>query len=217
MKPVLTVHDPAFARYGVVLKGYDTEPICAAAREIPMPEKGVSYERSIPALERTSSFGEFARRFGGEQPLEAGLCWGSNDRMNAVEYHRSSEVNIAVTDMVLMLGDQRDIQDNRYDAQRLEYFLVEKGTAVELYATTLHFAPCNAAGQAYFCAVIILPEGTNAPLTAETAAWTVSAQGEDRLLFARNKWMIAHAECGDAKNGTAFVGIKGENPICSHG
>ena len=33
---------------------------------------------------------------------------------------------------------------------------------------------------------------------------------EDRLLWARNKWLLAHEETREAKEG-AYVGIKGEN------
>ncbi len=211
MSELYTVQDPRFQRYGRVINGYQVEDICEAAGRIPMPGEGVAYERSIPALEATETFRKLEKWFGGEARWQGGLCWGDNHKMNAVEYHRSSEINIAVTDMVLMLGDRRDVRDNRYDASKLEFFQIPKGTVVELYATTLHFAPCtvNPAG---FRAIVILPQGTNAPLSAETKKAVSSAKGEDRLLFARDKWMIAHADCGDAQNDIAFVGISGENP-----
>ena len=53
--------------------------------------------------------------------------------------------------------------------------------------------------------VIILPRGTNTEppiLTGESA--------EEKLLTARNKWLIAHEESGLGAGG-AFVGLKGEN------
>ena len=65
-------------------------------------------------------------------------CNGKNDTLNAVEYHRSSEINIACSDLVLLLGMEQDINrpDNTYDTAQMEAFLVPQGVAVELYATT---------------------------------------------------------------------------------
>ena len=76
------------------------------------------------------------------------------------------------------------------------------GTAVELYATTLHYAPCSAGDGGFRC-VIVLPRGTNEPLTFEPAK-----EGEERLLTAVNKWLIAHEEAGIEG---AFCGLQGEN------
>jgi hypothetical protein len=50
---------------------------------------------------------------------------------------------------------------------------------------------------------VVLPKDTN--LDLET---TPAAEGEDRLLFARNKWLVAHA---DAAIEGAFNGLKGKN------
>ena len=76
------------------------------------------------------------------------------------------------------------------------------GTAVELYATTLHYAPCSAKEGGFRC-VIILPKGTN-----EDLPFAAADKGENRLLTAVNKWLIAHEE---ASIEGAFCGLKGEN------
>ena len=129
---------------------------------------------------------------------------GHNKTLNAFEYHRDSEVNIAATDLVLILGLEQDIEDDlTYDTAKAEAFFVPAGTVVEVYATTLHYAPCHT-DEAGFKCVVILPQGTN------THVNQVSALKEDALLFARNKWLIAHAESGLEKDG-AFIGLKGEN------
>lgn len=121
-----------------------------------------------------------------------------------MEYHRSSEIDIAVTDLILLLGCQQDIQEGDvYDTSKIEAFFVPAATAVELYATTLHYAPCTARKGGFRCA-IILPKGTNDALSFET-----SKEGENRLLAAVNKWMIAHEEAGIEG---AFCGLQGENP-----
>ena len=132
-----------------------------------------------------------------------GYCNGDNHKLNALEYHRSSEVNIAVTDMILLLGAQQDIQaDYTYETSLVEAFFVPAGTAVEMYATTLHYAPCTAAEGGFRC-VVILPAGTNTELT-----FPIGESGEDRLITAKNKWLIAHSEAGLEG---AFCGLKGEN------
>ena len=123
--------------------------------------------------------------------------------MNAVEYHRSSEVDIAVNDLILLIGRQQDIEaDFTYDTAKIEAFYVPAGTAVELYATTLHYAPCSAGEDGFRC-VVVLPKDTNLELN-----FTPGKDGEDKLITARNKWLIAHE---DAKIEGAFNGLKGEN------
>ena len=73
-----------------------------------------------------------------------GYCNGDNHKLNALEYHRSSELDIAQTDLILLLGMQQDIENGDiYDTSKVEAFLVPAGTGVELYATTLRYAPCK--------------------------------------------------------------------------
>lgn len=136
-------------------------------------------------------------------PIQIGYCNGSNVLLNAVEYHRDSEVNVALTDMILLLGKEQDIEEDKsYDTEKIEAFFIPAGTIVEVYATTLHYAPCNANGEKFSTAVV-LPKGTNTEIEK-----TQENVKEDQLLFARNKWLIAHE---DAKIEGAFVGLKGEN------
>ena len=89
-------------------------------------------------------------------------------------------------------------------AAKIECFLVPAGTAVELYATTLHYAPCGVDGREFRCGVV-LPRLTNEPLVAAK-----TTDGEDRLLFAVNKWLIAHKESGLEADG-AWIGLRGKN------
>ena len=84
----------------------------------------------------------------------------------------------------------------------MEAFYLPKGCAVELYATTLHYAPCNYEGNG-FKVIIVLPKGTNFPLDKE------HADNEDALITAKNKWLIGHAEGGLPEG--SFIGLKGEN------
>ena len=111
---------------------------------------------------------------------------------------------MAATDLILLIGMEKDIEaDATYDTANVEAFLVPKGTVIEVYATTLHYAPCGIDGEGFRC-VVGLPRDTNTDL--ETVPGT---EGEDRLLFAKNKWLIGHPEGGLPKQ--AWIGLKGEN------
>lgn len=194
---------PSFRKYGRIVEGIDfTDLVEAIRKETPLPD-GVAYEPSIKALEETTAAKALQRRTYGELPIEVGYCNGHNYKLNAVEYHRSSEINVAATDAVLIVGMQQDITDDfKYETAKMEAFLVEAGTAVELYATTLHYAPCSA-DEGGFKVGIVLPAGTNYPLQESHEGW------EDSLITAQNKWLIGHAEGG--LDAGAHIGLVGKN------
>lgn len=197
------VTDPSFRKYGRVVEGIDfTDLVEAIKKETPLPD-GVAYEPSIAALEATQAAKDLQRRTYGELPIEVGYCNGHNYKLNAIEYHRSSEINVAATDAVLIVGMQQDItEDFKYETAKMEAFLVEAGTAVEIYATTLHYAPCSA-DEGGFKVGIVLPAGTNYPLQEKHEGW------EDSLITAQNKWLIGHAEGGLDEG--AHIGLVGKN------
>lgn len=200
------VCDSSFKKYGRVIEGYDFAPLLDAMnKHTPLP-KDVAYVPSVPELESVPGMMKILEdEVFGELPIEIGYCNGNNYALNALEYHRSSEVDIAVTDLVIMVGWQQDITDDyTYDTSKVEIFLVPAGTAVELYATTLHYAPCNANAGGFRC-VIVLPKGTNTDLKKK-----VCDCGENKLLTANNKWRIAHKDSGITDEGVYF-GLIGEN------
>lgn len=196
------VTDVSFLPYGKVLTGYDVAPIIKVMENTPLPEDDVIYVPSLKELEELEISQKLCREAYGELPIEVGYCNGNNNKLNAVEYHRSSEVDIAVNDLILLLGRQQDIEnDFTYDTSKIEAFFVPAGTVVELYATTLHYAPCGSEGKNFRC-VIVLPKGTNLELDEE------HKDNEDKLITAKNKWLIAHKDAGIEG---AFCGLKGEN------
>ena len=196
------VTDPAFRRYGKVLEGYNFGPLLKEMKHTPVPED-VVYVPSAEELEALDVEKELKNRAFGGLPVQIGYCNGHNKKLNALEYHRNSEINVAVTDMILLVGRQQDItEEYTYDTDQIEAFFVPAGTAVEMYATTLHYAPCMTNEKGFRC-VVILPKGTNTDVEIPA-----DAKGEARLLTARNKWLIAHE---DAKIEGAFCGLKGEN------
>lgn len=200
---IYNVAGPEFRRYGQVLTGYDFTEIIEKMQETPLPD-GVVYEPSVKELEELPIFEQLKSQGFGEIPIQIGYCNGHNNKLNALEYHRTSEINIGATDMIVLLGHQEDVkEDHTYDTSLVEAFLIPKGAAVEFFATTLHYAPCGVDGQG-FRGVVVLPKGTNYPLSDEH-----KAGNEDALLAATNKWLIGHAEGGLDEG--AFIGLVGEN------
>ena len=202
---IKSVLDKDFKKYGQVVTGIDCKELLDVLATKPMPADAVVYVAGDADLEATKTAKEFQESFYGGLPIQVGYCNGNNHLLNAVEYHRCSEVNIALYDMILLIGDQRDIEDDyTYDTSKIEAFKVPAGVAVEMYGTTLHYAPCTAEGNQGFRGIVILPKGTNADIKDYP-----NRIPEDKLLMAENKWLIAHKDggCGDR----AFVGLKGVN------
>ena len=199
---IQNVTDASFRKYGKVLEGYDFSALLKEMKHTPVPND-VVYVPSVEELEALDVAKALQNKGFGGIPIEIGYCNGHNKKLNAVEYHRSSEINVAVTDLVLLIGSQQDITDDfTYDTSKIEAFLVPAGTGIEVCATTLHYAPCNVQDGGFQC-VDVLPAGTNTDLTFETAK-----TGEDSLLTAKNKWLIAHE---DAAIEGAVNGLRGEN------
>lgn len=206
---VLSVNDAAFRKYGRVVTNVDFTELVQEMKKTPVPE-GVVYEPSVEALEALPVMQALSDTAYGEMPIQIGYCNGHNTKLNALEYHRDSEINVAATDAILMLGLLQDVEaDHTYDTSRVEAFLVPAGTAVEVYATTLHYAPCSVEGSGFQVAVV-LPRGTNYPLKKEHAkASGTATDNEDCLITAVNKWLIGHAEGGLDEG--SFLGLKGKN------
>ena len=157
---IKNVLDESFRKYGKVLKGYDFSSLLRAMRHTPVPED-VVYVPSCEEMESLEVAKELQNKGFGGLPIQIGYCNGHNKKLNAVEYHRNSEINVAVTDLVLLLGCQQDIEEDfTYDTSKIEAFLVPAGTGIEVYGTTLHYAPCNTEDSGFQC-VVVLPEGTN--------------------------------------------------------
>ena len=103
------ISDPSFRQYGRVVTGYDFTDLLKELEHTPCPTDEVIYVASAQELE-SRPVAEFLKNtvYGG-LPVQIGYCNGNNRRLNAVEYHRSSEVDIAADDLILLLGRQQDI------------------------------------------------------------------------------------------------------------
>ena len=202
---IYSVYDKEFKPYGKVLEGFDTAELIGAMNRIDLPASGTAYEPSIESLEECAVFEELRDRAYGGMPVELGMCWGRNTKLNCLEYHKDSEVNIGAEDFVLLLALMSEIEDGKLDTGKVKAFRAPAGVAVEVYATALHYAPCHVDAEKGFRVAVVLPRGTN------TSAPSVKAANEeDRMLWARNKWLLAHPESDEAESG-AYIGLTGEN------
>jgi hypothetical protein len=199
----LSVEAPEFARYGRVWSQYDASEMVARGLAI-LPEP------SVPALEEPSALNRtIARQVYGGMPVQVGWCYGKNLQMGALEYHKGVEVIVCLTDVVLLVGDLRDVvfgDEIRYDTARVAAFYAAKGSVVEFHAWNLHFAPAHAHQGGRFATLVYLPKGTNEPLP-----YAVERQGEGRLLFAVNKWLIVHPDMKGLVEAGAYAGMVGED------
>ena len=194
------VFDEAFSEYGRVLS-LDPSELVEAAGKIENPESGSAYLPSVDSFEATRVAGEICESVFGTLDTELGYCWGHSETLGGTEWHASSELNVAVTPLVLILGRRCDLSDGRLDSATMKAFYVPKGTVLEVYATTLHFCPCQVSDEG-FGMVVGLPRGTNTPLEGSVG---------DRLLFRRNKWIISHEENASLLARGVVPGVYGEN------
>ena len=210
--PVYSVFDERFRTYGRVLNGYDSESVMAYLKQhTSIPENGNVYKASDEGLEALPVIKEIETVFYGGMPVQAGYCSGRNTTYNGFEYHKGSEINIAADACMLFLSHTWLIQDNTIRAEDGEVFFVPEGTMIEMYETTLHLSPCRTKDEG-FRVCVILPKGTNTPLTEEEkAARGASRDPEARLLLQRNKWVLSHPERKPLMDQGAWPGFLGEN------
>jgi hypothetical protein len=200
-----SIFDELFLNYGKVISGYDFSECINVMEHRSIPESGNTYVARDEELMNTAAAKDLYKNFYGSTPIQIGYCNGNSNKLNALEYHKCSEIDIAVTDLVLILGDLRQIRNNQLSSSDTKIFYVPGKTAIELYSTTLHFAPCKVSDNG-FKSIIVLTEGTNQPLSQLPSP----KNDEDRLLWMQNKWLIAHKESIPASNG-ACAGILGDN------
>jgi hypothetical protein len=207
--------DPALRAYGRI---YAPEPFISlvelADRITGIDPEANRYVASMPELEADPYLGLLGLPFGFSE-IQVGYCNGPNSRLNGLEWHKSPEIDIAVTDLILLLGRRCDVgAEGIYDSRNLECFYLPRGTVLELLPEVLHYSPCRALPGG-FKSIIVLPRGTNETLSSsELAVSRAAGSGagvEPRLLFMRNKWLIAHPERTILVERGAFPGVKGEN------
>ena len=201
-----SVYDPEFKPYGQIVDGMaDTvQEILNVLKDAPQGP-GVDYVPEYEPLQELPAMLEISEHCYGGMPVQLGWCNGHNTRLNCLEYHRDSEFNLGTEDFILLLAKQDEIENGVLDTAKVRAFRVPAGVLVEVYATTLHYAPCHCDESKGFRVLVALPQGTNTDKPA-----IENKSSEDKLLWARNKWLLAHPDSSEARQG-AHVGLSGEN------
>jgi hypothetical protein len=207
---ILPVSDPAFERYGRVITGLDMTREVRYIQDHAQIGSAVVYEPTVPGLEAAGDLKPCLElQHYGAMPVQLGWCYGHNLNLDGLEYHKGSEIDVAVTDIAVMLAEYNDIHWDEQpwiDSAAVKTFYVPQGTAFELYAWGLHFAPLHVSEAAGFATLVALPDKTNFALEQKP-----EPKGEAALLFARNKWLLVHPEAQGLVRDGAFVGVRGEN------
>ena len=205
---LINCSDKKFNRYGFEVKGYDLASLIDSLNGTHCPKDSVTYRAEEPTLQNQSVCAQIQNNLFGGMPIQLGYCNGHNLKLNCLEYHRGSEFIVAGTPLILLLADLRDVENGKLDTAKVEAIYVPCGKAVLLYETTLHYAPCTAAKESdHFRSVVGLLKGTNLKKPE-----TEKFNAKDDRLWAANKWLLAHPDTGEAKNG-AYVGLTGDNII----
>ena len=201
---ILSVFSPEFRAYGRVVEGYPVKGLLDALAQTPLTD-GVVYVPREPLLHAAPEAQAIGEALYGGMPFQLGWCNGHNTKLNCLKFHRDSEFNLGTEDFILLLGLQGDIVDGRLDTATVKAFRCHAGVLIEVYATSLHYAPCHTDPAKGFRVMVALPENTNTDYRPEGGANVM-----DRMLWARNKWLLAHAESAEAAQG-AVVALDGVN------
>ncbi len=202
-----SVNDEVFHKYGKVLKSEAFETIFAYLRnDTDIPEEGNIYVAADDELKKRIENHQYFENLFGTGKIQFGYVNGQNTRLNALEFHKSPEIDVCETSLVLLLAEKEKIIGGEISSEDIEAFFIPEGTCVLLNPGILHFSPCKTSDSGFKCGVI-LPYGTNMDLIAKKQVNSF----EDRLLFKNNKWLIAHKENRRLVDLGAYTGIKGEN------
>jgi hypothetical protein len=197
------ITNKSFMKYGKIITGYDfTNLISYVEKRTPVPGEGNLCVYSVDSMEGLDAAKKLSYNLFGEMDIQIGYCNGMNSKLNYLEYHKSSELLVAVTDLTIFLGRVQDIKENQYECNRAEIFFIPEGVTVELYSTTLHSMPCRMEDNG-FRSIMVLPRRTNSALR--------QLEKQDALLHSRNSWVIAHIEVSELVNNETQIGLIGEN------
>lgn len=177
---------------------FDTSEVLALSQNFEIKD-GNSYIASDENAEKLDFFKAVQDEVFAQMKCQFGWCFGTLRKMNGMEWHKSSEVIVACSDMVVLLGSYFDIKDGVYDSKNTVGVYLKKGEVIELMPLTLHLAPL--AVNDNFCSAIILPTNTNLALDG-------GIKGEKRAV---NKWLLVHEEHKVGISLGGKIGVVGKN------
>ena len=200
-KTIYAITDEAFRPYGRLLEWDGAEVIAYLEKEEAQyaQMQKAQYVADREDLHGFAIFDTIRHEIFGELPIEIGVVKGRNQSATGTEFHQGSEVNIAVSDCLLVLGDKEKlVSQGQIDISDMKIFYVPKGTVMEVYSTTLHYTPIEASARG-FSLVVVLIEGTNTDIEAVKGT----------MLTKKNKWYVCHASQTQKIEQGAVAGLTG--------
>jgi len=203
---IYSIHDERFAPYGRILSSESYDKVFQYLRDkVDVPSEGNKYVAHDEDFEQVFEGIDFSKSFPNEK-IEYGYVCGHNQMLNALEYHKSAEINIALTPMVLMLGLPDKMKNQSFHSKDVDVFYVPPGSVLELYPEILHFSPCEVNASGFVCGVI-LPYQTNMDFVKKSK----EVRTNDDLLFKTNKWILCHKDFERFLKMGAHEGLIGQN------
>lgn len=204
---ILDIASKSFKIYGNVLDSKDfTHYFNYLGDDTSIPERDNIYVAHEKNILNEINKDHILNHIFGNVDIQTGYVNGHNTKLNALEYHKSSEVIVALTPIVLLLGLHQDIKNQTYDSKEIKAFYVPQYSVIELHPRVLHFSPCKTMNSGFKCG-IVLPMGTNTEFIKLDEFKSI----EDKLLFKTNKWLMVHKEHQKMVDLGAHIGIIGEN------
>ena len=196
---IRSIHDQSFITFGRIIDDNIQEALEAVSAIVQSSQDGNRYIPSVPSIEKLTSIQSLSQKVYGYMDVMAGLVIGHNEVLNGIEYHQCSEVILALTDYILVVGHRWDMKENTYDSSLCEIFYVPQGTIIECYATTLHYTPICVNDEGYQTICLLL-RGTGDVLT----------DGPQSILKRKNKWFIAHSQNFEKVQSGDYPGLLGK-------
>ena len=203
---MLPIEDGSFLRYGRVHHGCRVDALLGALDAGAEIGDGVTRTEMNGAATRPPELTPLLREVFGPVELQMEWVWGRNTRLNALEYHKSAELAVACTDMIVLLGLVCDISwpAGTFDVSRTRAFFIPRGTVYEISPWCLHHYPVHVYESEGFRCLVILPRGAHVPID-----FIPQPEGEGKLMQGRNTWFIAHPEDPGSRGTSAHLGLKG--------
>lgn len=201
---IKTINDAAFAKYGKIWNNFVLDDVLTIMNKKEIPFNSNIYITNDDELNDLKVISQIKNDIFAGIDIQTGPCMGHNNSFSAIEYHNGSEVNIACTDIIMVLGQRQDLeQHHNFDPHtQADIFYIPKNTVFEMYNTTLHYSPIEITPDG-FKVVVILPLGTNEELS-------VSFQSNNPYIVKQNKFQVVHPSRIDKISQGIQIGLVGD-------
>lgn len=203
-KLIQTIGDESFKKFGDIKARYDISELTEYFdKNISINETGNTYVTSNPVVEKFSVVRKLSNDIYPAMLTQAGECVGHGTDFSAVEYHQGSETNVFFTDTIMVLAKRSQLTFNSINIQKQgEIYFIPRGSVIEFYSDTLHYAPIQVTKDGFKILVLVL-KGTNEELPT-------NFHSDNKTIVKVNKFQIVHESRKDKIAQGAVVGVTGD-------